>query len=81
MVAILEKPTNIWNTSRFSRGSDLRQASSEHQSPLEVRDESIVIDPNAMVPGEYYLATLDGIPYLYHTNAEGEIEVYGLADY
>ena len=49
------------------------------QLAVEVQGDSIVIDPSAMVHGEYYCVTLAGEPYIYRKNAEGEIEVYGLA--
>jgi len=48
-------------------------------SPVRVVGDSININPAAMEPGEFYCATLHGVPYLYRMNAAGEIEVYGLA--
>lgn len=75
MAALLEAPIKPGNGGLYSTPSK------PAQSPLEVHDGSIVIDSNSMTPGEFYLATLDGVPYLYRKNAEGEIEVYGLADY
>lgn len=82
MAAILDRPIYPGDISRYEHGLGPYEISSKpHQTPLEIRAGSIVIDPNAMTPGEFYFATLDGIPYLYQKNAEGEIEVYGLADY
>ena len=82
MAAILERPINLGKVSRDAAVSGLYETTSKpNQTPLETRAGSIVVDPYAMTPGEFYLAILDGMPYLYRKNAEDEIEVYGLADY
>ena len=53
---------------------------SEVSSPVGVKDNSIVFNPQEMEINKYYLAELNGVPYLYRRVNFGEVEVYGLAD-
>ena len=53
---------------------------SEVLSPVSVKDNSIVFNPHEMEMNKYYLAELNGSPYLYRRVSSGEVEVYGLAD-
>ena len=53
---------------------------SEVNSPVGVKDNSIVFNPREMETNKYYLAELNGVPYLYRHVSSGEVEVYGLAD-
>ena len=48
--------------------------------PVWVDGDSLMTDPVRMVVGEYYVATVNGKPYLCLKNNAGEIELYGLAD-
>lgn len=52
----------------------------EARSPVSVKDDSIVFNPHEMEMNKYYLAELNGAPYLYRRISSGEVEVYGLAD-
>jgi hypothetical protein len=45
---------------------------------VEVVDGSIVFRPSAMQLNRYYLAELNGQPYLYRKVADDKVEVYGL---
>jgi len=45
---------------------------------VEVVDNAIVFRPSAMRLNRYYLAELNGQPYLYRKVSEHEVEVYGL---
>ena len=53
---------------------------SDMRNPVEVAGDSVVFIPNEMEMNKYYLAELNGAPYLYRRVSSGEIEVYGLAD-
>ena len=55
-------------------------SSSDTQSPVFVTGNSIVFNPSEMEMNKYYLAELNGAPYLYRRVSSGEVEVYGLAD-
>lgn len=48
--------------------------------PVEAVGDSVVFKPKLMEVGQFYCAQLGGRPYLYVRTAEGEIEVYGLAE-
>ena len=49
-------------------------------SPVRVVEGSILIEPSRMEMGRFYLAELDGKPFLYRKVSEQEIEVYGVAE-
>ena len=49
-------------------------------SPVSVTENSIVFNPREMELNKYYLAELNGAPYLYRRVSSEEVEVYGLAD-
>jgi hypothetical protein len=46
---------------------------------VEVVDGRIVFRPKSMKLSRYYLAEVNGVPYVYRRVSEGEVEVYGLA--
>ncbi len=48
--------------------------------PVRVVEGSILIEPSRMETGHFYLAELDGKPFLYRKISEQEIEVYGMAE-
>lgn len=48
--------------------------------PVEVKEDSIVFKPSAMVIGRFYLVELKKRPYVYRRVGEAEVEVYGLAE-
>ena len=47
--------------------------------PVKVVGDSVVFDPKAMELNKFYLAELNGAPYIYRRVSAGEVEVYGLA--
>ena len=53
---------------------------SDIQNPIDIVGNSIVFNPHEMEMNKYYLAELNGAPYLYRRVSSGEVEVYGLAD-
>ena len=48
--------------------------------PVKVVGNSVVFSPKAMELNKFYLAELNGAPYIYRRVSAGEVEVYGLAD-
>ena len=52
----------------------------EPTQPVKVVGNSVVFSPKAMELNKFYLAELNGAPYIYRRVSAGEIEVYGLAD-
>ena len=47
--------------------------------PVEVVGNAVVFNPEAMELNKFYLAELNGAPYIYRRVSAGEVEVYGLA--
>ena len=47
--------------------------------PVKVVGNAVVFNPKAMELNKFYLAELDGAPYIYRRVSAGEVEVYGLA--
>lgn len=47
---------------------------------VEVEGGQVRIRPNAMKLNRYYLAEVDGKPYVYRRVSQDEVEVYGLAE-
>lgn len=50
----------------------------QQQSPVQVQDDSIVINPNLMEANRFYPAELNGKPYLYRRVTDRKLEVYTL---
>lgn len=59
---------------------DLPSLASHNRAPVYADDDAIVFEPDRMEFGRFYLAELNGAPYLYRRVGPGEVEVYGLAD-
>lgn len=47
---------------------------------IVIEDNSILLDPKYMNLGQYYLAIIHEMPYLYRKVNNEEIEIYGLAE-
>lgn len=52
----------------------------ESSEPLKVVGNSVVFNPKTMELNKFYLAELNGAPYIYRRISAGEVEVYGLAE-
>lgn len=52
----------------------------EPTEPVKVVGNSVVFSPKSMELNKFYLAELNGAPYIYRRVSAGEVEVYGLAD-
>ena len=50
------------------------------KEPVRVVGTSVVFSPQGMELNKFYLAELNGEPYMYRRVSDGEVEVYGLAD-
>lgn len=48
--------------------------------PVKVVGNSVVFNPKTMELNKFYLAELNGAPYIYRRISAGEVEVYGLAE-
>jgi len=47
--------------------------------PVKAVGNAVVFNPEAMELNKFYLAELNGAPYIYRRISAGEVEVYGLA--
>lgn len=70
MPALMERP----NKALPSKGFEVTQ------EPVAAEGTEIRLRPQLMEVGRYYLAELNGKPYLYRRVTESEVEVYGLPD-
>ncbi len=57
-----------------------KSALSESEVAVEVIGNSAVFRPAHMVAGQFYLAQINGKPYLYRKVSDVEVEIYGLAE-
>ena len=57
-----------------------KKTAAEPTQPVKVVGNSVVFNPRAMELNKFYLAELNGAPYIYRRVSAGEVEVYGLAD-
>ena len=72
-------PQRLYEESGFSPPhAELEEYENMADTAVIVEDDSIVLDPKHMNIGQYYLAVMDDIPYLYRRINDKEIEVYGI---
>jgi len=72
-------PQRLYEESGLFPQTETRGYESMADTVVIVEDSSIVFDPKHMNIGQYYLAVIDEMPYLYRRINDQEIEVYGVA--
>ena len=63
----------------FPQNAELEEYENMADTAVIAEDNSIVFDPIHMNIGQYYLAVIDEMPYLYRRINDQEIEVHGMA--
>lgn len=62
----------------YLQDTQLKEYENVGDLAVAVEDDSAVLSPKHMNIGQYYLAVIDGTPYVYRRVNDKEIEVYGM---